>query len=150
MQRLLPFFSIFLALFLGSCEGQKNSIPPSGQISARPMNNDNPEKQIEDLSSSMLNYMRQASPSYTEKDVAACKHILKQYIKDMQQSRSNDEGMQIVKATVLKLNVFNEQCQTQLIETGEREQIAGIIIAAGHQKGYNGPDEDITEPWREW
>ena len=55
-----------------------------------------------------------------------------------------------VKMTVLRLNKLNEKCDFQLIETGEREQIAEIIISAGNLKGYNSLDDDITEEWREW
>ena len=38
------------------------------------------------------------------------------------------------------------------IESGilKGKGIADIIILAGHLKGYNGRNEDITEEWREW
>ena len=31
-----------------------------------------------------------------------------------------------------------------------QEDIAEILILAGHLKGYNTRDEDIAEEWREW
>jgi hypothetical protein len=68
----------------------------------------------------------------------------------MVNSKSKEDGMQIVKITVLKLNELNKNSGWELIETEEREAIAAIIIAVGHNKGYNSMAEDITEEWREW
>lgn len=59
-------------------------------------------------------------------------------------------GMKSVKNVVLGLNDLNEKCGHELIETDQREQIADIIILAGHLKNYNTRNEDITEDWREW
>ena len=98
----------------------------------------------------MIDYMSEAHSAYTERDVNACEGILNVYRLEMSKSNSKNEGIEVVKATVLQLNKLNEKCDGTLIETGEREQIAEIIILAGNQKGYNGADEDITEPWREW
>ena len=58
--------------------------------------------------------------------------------------------MKVVEKTVLALNELNEPCDEELIETGQREDIAEIIILAGNLTGYNSLDEDITEEWREW
>lgn len=98
----------------------------------------------------MISYMETAGPDYTEQDVDKCVEILNEYIEKMVKTKSKQDGLNIVKSTVLELNKLNKKCGEQLIETGEREQIAEIIILTGHKKGYNSIDEDITEEWREW
>lgn len=114
------------------------------------MENQSIEAQIASLKRSMTDYMKSAHPNYTEKDIEKCVQILTEYNIEMSNSKSKEDGMQIVKATVLKLNELNENSSEELIETGEREAIATIIITVGHNKGYNSEDEDITEEWREW
>lgn len=106
--------------------------------------------QIEFLKESMTEYMKSAQPSYTEKDIEQCENILMEYIQNIDKTNNKEDGFQVVKTAVIKLNELNEKCNFQLIETGEREQIAEIIITAGNLKGYNSLDEDITERWREW
>lgn len=105
---------------------------------------------ILDLKKNMEDYMHENDPSYTQDDVDLCIVTLSDYVIKVFATESKDEGMKIVKSTVLKLNDLNEKCDFSLIETNEREQIAEIIISAGHEKGYNAVDEDITEEWREW
>lgn len=106
--------------------------------------------QIENLKQSMTEYMDSAHPSYAKKDIEACEYILTEFIKHIDKTTAKVDGMQVVASTIIKLNKLNKKCNSQLIETGEREQIAEIIIGAGNQKGYNALDEDITEQWREW
>jgi hypothetical protein len=65
-------------------------------------------------------------------------------------TRSKEDGREIVKSSVLKINALNAKCDHSLIETSEREQIADIIILASHRMKYNSMEEDITEEWREW
>jgi len=98
----------------------------------------------------MLDYMEVANPSYTKIDVEECAKILNNYVSEISNSGSKDEGMEIVEITIEKLNKLNEKCDFELIETSEREQIAEIIILESSKKGYNKPEEDITEAWREW
>lgn len=107
-------------------------------------------QQIETLKQSMTEYMKSAHPSYTAKDIEQCENILIEYLNLIDKTSNKEEGLQIVKMAVIKLNELNEKCDFQLIETGEREQIAEIIISTGNIKGYNSPNEDITEEWREW
>ncbi len=102
------------------------------------------------LKESMISYMEDANPSYTEKDVEKCEVILKEYLKEIEKTKSKEAGMEVVKSTIIKLNELNEKCGSELIETSEREQIAEIIILASSKKGYNSQEEDITEKWREW
>ena len=64
-----------------------------------------------------------------------------------------DENKEIimgqVKETVLALNVLNEKCEYELIETDQREDICKFIITAVNVAGLK-TDEDVTEEWREW
>lgn len=102
------------------------------------------------LKKSMENYMKEANPSYSQKDVNECISLLSNYVINIFKTHSKDEALLIVKSTVLKLNALNERCDHSLIETNEREQIAEIIILASHKMKYNSLNEDITEKWREW
>lgn len=140
---------LFVAL---SCEVQKNdSISSPGKIESKKSTMmQKEEDKISILKNSMLEYMEIANPSYTKIDVEECAKILNNYVSEISNSGSKDEGMEIVKITVEKLNKLNEKCDFELIETSEREQIAEIIILESSKKGYNKPEEDITEAWREW
>lgn len=146
---------LFVALF--SCAGKKADPGNQTQTHASPKTehtdtSSNPKlmARIHDLRTTMMDYMKASNPSYTAKDVDACANILNEYVKALGKTHSKEEGMLTVKSTVIKLNELNKKCGSQLIETGEREVIAEIIIAASHEKGYNSADEDITEAWREW
>ncbi len=102
------------------------------------------------LKKSMEDYMKEANPSYSQKDIDDCIILLSDCTISIFKTHSKEEAMSIVKSTVLKLNALNDRCDGSLIETNEREQIAEIIILAGHKMKYNSIDEDITEEWREW
>lgn len=105
---------------------------------------------IIELKKNIEDYMHENDPSYTQDDVNLCIATLFDYVMKVFATGSKDEGMKIVKSTILKLNELNEKCDYSLIETNEREQIAEIIILAGSEMGYNSIDDDITEEWREW
>jgi hypothetical protein len=130
---LLSIFSLF------SCAQKPNELQ-----------NDEFQIKVEALKASMISYMENASPSYSKRDVEKSVAILNEYLKQIVATTTKEQGMQVVKSTILKLNDLNNKCNGELIETGEREQIAEIIILAGNKKGYNAIDEDITEEWREW
>ena len=102
------------------------------------------------LKKSMENHMKEANPSYSQKDVNECISLLSNYVINIFKTHSKDDALLIIKTTILKLNDLNERCDHSLIETNEREQIAEIIILAGHKMKYNSLNEDITEKWREW
>ena len=104
----------------------------------------------ERLESGMLDYMTTGMAGYTKSDVEKCMKIISDYLMDMGHAASKDEGMAIVKETVLSLNKLNESSEESLIETDQREDIAEIIILAGSLKGFNEREDDITEAWREW
>lgn len=105
---------------------------------------------LEILKTMMIEYIELGEPEYSEKDVEKCLTLIDTFLDDIAQSESKENGMKMVKKLILELNELNEKCNGNLIETEQREQIASIVILAGHLKGYNGEDEDITEEWREW
>ena len=144
---------ILLVFFLNSCA--QNSHKPDSQMSYFNKSDVPKEYQdllinIETLKTGMITYMNEANPEYTEKDVNQCVLILQSYILEIAKSKSKKDGIEIIKSKIQELNELNKKCGDQLIETGEREQIAEIIILAGYKKGYNQKDEDVTEEWREW
>ena len=94
--------------------------------------------------------MEIADPPYSKNDVEDCGKILNEFLSEINKSNSKEEGLRIVKVTVEKLNNLNNKCDSQLIETSEREEIADIINSATSSKGYNKYEDDITEEWREW
>ena len=103
-----------------------------------------------DLRKSMIDYIKTGDANYNEKDVKKCISIIDKFLIDIKNSKSKEDGLLIVKNTVLQLNNINKKTNFSLIETMERENIAEIINLAGYEKGYNSKDEDITEQWREW
>ena len=103
-----------------------------------------------DLKKSMIDYIKTGDANYNEKDVKKCISIIDKFLIDIKNSKSKEDGLLIVKNTVLQLNNINKKTNFSLIETMERENIAEIINLAGYEKGYNSKDEDITEQWREW
>ncbi len=102
------------------------------------------------LKEGMIDFIEPGESSYSESDVEKCMTLLTNYILEIENTNSKKEAMTIVKRTVLALNELNENCEYELIETDQREDIAEILILAGSLKGYNSKDEDITEDWREW
>ncbi|MBT2620359.1 hypothetical protein [Chryseobacterium sp. ISL-6] len=148
---------IFSALIFitKSCNGQDNKLQISEQKTSKIEKMDLKEEpsfesQIVFLKKSMIEYMETANPSYSKNDVEECGKILTNYLSEISNSKSKEDGMNIVKNIVEKLNKLNEKCNFELIETSEREQIVEIIILSSSKKGYNKPEEDLTENWREW
>lgn len=131
---------LIISLIIASCSNHKSNFK---------MNNIYTQK-LNALEVSMVSYMKEAEPNYTQSDVDKCLEILKEYLQKVGDSRSKSEGKEAVKSAVVSLNKLNEKCDYDLIETGEREQIADIIISAAAEKGYTTLQEDITEEWREW
>ena len=104
---------------------------------------------IQSLSSGMIDYLQDTN-TYTKKDVEECTNIVYTFLGAAEFAMDKGEFLKTVEISVKKLNRLNEKCQYQLIETDQREEIAGIMIRAGFLKGFNGEDEDVTEEWREW
>ena len=97
-----------------------------------------------DLRKSMIDYIKTGNANYNEKDVRKCISIIDKFLIDIKNSKSKEDGLLIVKNTVLQLNNINKKTNFSLIETMERENIAEIINLAGYEKGYNAKDEDVT------
>jgi hypothetical protein len=108
------------------------------------------KKTYESLSIGMTDFIQSGKTEYTKSDVEKCMSLIDNFLNEMSKSDSKEVGILSAKKVVLALNKLNEKCEHELIETEQREQIADIIILAGHLKGYNGRNEDITEEWREW
>ena len=108
------------------------------------------KKISESLKTGMIEYMEPGETEYTTSDVEKCMTLINNFLGEISESNSKENGMILVKNIVLGLNDLNEKCEHELIETDQREQLADIIILAGHLKGYNDRNEDITEDWREW
>ena len=119
-------------------------------INLKSTENQHIDSLISNLKKNMEDYMHENDPAYAQNDIDECILIISDYLDGIFDTTSRENAMEIVKKTVLKLNVLNQKCHYSLIETNEREQIAEIIILAGNEMGYNAIDEDITEEWREW
>jgi len=98
----------------------------------------------------MLDYMADGDVDYTKDDVEKCGLILEEHLGALAKIEDQASAMDCVKNTVLKLNDLNQNAGEELIETVQREEICEYIITAGAILGFNGPDEDVTEEWREW
>jgi hypothetical protein len=145
--KLLIINLILITLFACRQNGNNN------QLSESKMNlkeNAEIKKTIESLNTGMIEYIEPGETEYSEKDVEKCMKLIDSFLTDLSESDNKESGMEIIEKTVLKLNELNAKCEYELIETNQREQLAEIIILAGHLKGYNERDEDVTEEWREW
>ena len=105
---------------------------------------------LESLKTGMIEYIEPGETEYSAKDVEKCINLIENFLTQIELTETKDSGMKLVEKVILKLNKLNEECEFELIETDQREQIADIIILAGNLKGYNERNEDITEEWREW
>jgi hypothetical protein len=104
----------------------------------------------ESLKEGLTSCVENQSVDFGVEVVAECTEILDTYLRAIQLATSRPEAMTVVKGTVLRLNELNDRYDGDLIETDERELIAGFIIKAGELLGFNGENEDVTEEWREW
>jgi len=102
------------------------------------------------LHESMMDFIEPGQTSYTENDVSSCMSIMNTFIDKAIETTSKDEFMKIVENSVLALNELNESTECELIETGQREDIAEIMIMIGFIKQYNSMEDDVTEEWRDW
>lgn len=107
-------------------------------------------KTYKSLEKGMIDFIELDETDYTIADVEKCMSLLDTFLQEIEKTDSRENGLICVKKAVLAINDLNENCDFELVETEQREQIADIIILAGHLKGYNHREEDITEEWREW
>ncbi|MXN91876.1 hypothetical protein GR160_11645 [Flavobacterium sp. Sd200] len=105
---------------------------------------------LESLRNGMIEYIKFSSAKYTQKDVEKCIILIENFLDNIAKSENKKKGMELVKTLIIQLNDLNQKCEGTLIETEQREEISTIIILAGHLKGYNSKDEDITYKMRKW
>jgi hypothetical protein len=98
----------------------------------------------------MREYMSDAEVTYDEGDIRRCGEILDSFMAAIGTADSRAAARACVQEAVTLLNQLNAAAGEELIETDQREDICALIIAAGAQLGFNAPDEDVTEQWREW
>jgi hypothetical protein len=108
----------------------------------------------ERLRGGMVSYMNAAEGPgkfvYSQEDIESCLAIVDRYLAKV--SKGSLPKNQIIKAVelaVVELNVLNENCDGNLIETDQREDLCALILGAAQQAGLD-TEEDITEMWREW
>jgi hypothetical protein len=65
-------------------------------------------------------------------------------------ANGRNEALDHVRTAVLDLNALNSAAVDELIETDQREMICEFIMKTCAFHGFSGPDEDVTEEWREW
>ena len=97
----------------------------------------------------MVDFMDEDT-AYSQSDIDECGQILTSHLTALSSCEDQSNSLEVVKATVIRLNALNDKADCELIETDQREQICEFIIQAGFLKGFNRSDEDITEDWREW
>lgn len=132
-----------LSIFSFSCGQQKNEEKMT-------QNKQQLNSQVNDLKTSMVEYLESSNPSYTKNDVEKCVSILNNYLEKISKTKAKKEGIAVIKSTVIQLNKLNNKTDGQLIETMEREMIVNIILTESNKKGYNKLDDDLTEEFREW
>ena len=90
---------------------------------------------------------------YEQRHIDRCSEILESYfsaLAGIDQVNRNEAIMSAVKSAVLALNEVNNECDGNMIETDQREQLCEIIISAANNNGLQSSQYDITEEWRDW
>jgi hypothetical protein len=131
--------------------GAKDGVAYDKETSVYNLNPTNDQQLIRlitELRTSLEDQLKNSNRSFKQKDIDECLDILANYSLDLQATNSKEDALPILKSAIQKLNVLNKGCNYSLIETGERELIAEIIIVLGNRKGYNDLNNDITEEWR--
>lgn len=89
------------------------------------------------LENSMLDNLQESMVNYTPADVESCMNLIRNYLKDFGQTKHADEGMLVVKSTVLALDQLNIKSNYELIVSTQQEYISDITILAGNLMGYS-------------
>lgn len=97
----------------------------------------------------MMDYL-DSTTSYEKKDVTKCMKIVDFYLMEIDNVRTKQEAYEVIRKTVEMLNLLNNACFYELIETSQRDDLAGLINLAAKEKGYNKENKDLTEKYREW
>jgi len=110
------------------------------------------------LIAGMVDYMEHVAadgndPGYSKADIDRCAQIIDRFLASLTTVPQEDKNYFIlatVKATVLKLNQLNDDCESSIIETDQRELLCSLIILAANNAGLVSNEDDITFQWREW
>lgn len=95
-------------------------------------------------------YVPSDDDPYKMSDIDECGQILEDFIDKLNEVQDDEEQiMDCVKSTVIKLNELNERLDFQLIETQQREDICMFILDATELAGLE-TTQDVTQEWREW
>ena len=136
MYKILIFLT-FIFFTIYACEvKQRQKNKENTKTSMKQSENNDIAKIIASLKTGMIEYIEPGETEYTVKDVEKCISLINAFLIDMRNSDSKENGMKLVEQVVLKLNQLNDQCEGELIETEQREQLTEIIILAGHLKGF--------------
>lgn len=146
----MKFIIISLVFFTTLACGQNQNNKQSNKYDMNLIENVEIKKTFESIKIGMIEFIELGEQVYTISDVEECMSLIDSFLTNISNSEAKEDGMLNVKRLVLELNDLNEKCEYELIETNQREQIADLIILAGHLKGFNERNEDITEEWREW
>ena len=88
--------------------------------------------------------------SYDEQIVRTLEGILVNYLIAMETANDKEAALKHTREAVQSINVLNDQCGGELIETMRREDICAIVSRAGVLRETQTADEDLTEEWRTW
>jgi hypothetical protein len=94
---------------------------------------------------------------YTKENCDAMRKIFDDLITDLiakGEMASEEEKIESFRIAIEATNELNEECDEELIETGEREDLCEltdvITIAAGLDPKKYGEGEGLASEWREW
>ena len=115
-------------------------------------------KKQESVLRSMIDYMSideddddEFEVAYNQEDIDTCGAILDEYIDGLIKSNKKEILiLEAVKKAIIALNTLNENCEHELIETDQREDLCQFIEEASIVAGLSKSENDITEEWREW
>lgn len=102
------------------------------------------------LKAGMLDFITPGETAYSEKDVEQCMGIISDYLIAIEKTKTMDDVMETIEKSVISLNKLNENCDFELIEEDQQEDLSEIIMLGGNLRGYVSRDEDLTEEFREW
>ena len=94
---------------------------------------------------------------YTAENCGKARQIFDDLIADLiakGEAAAESEKIESFKTAILALNELNDECDGELIETDEREDLWAltnvITVAAGLNPSDYGEGEGLVTEWREW
>lgn len=87
---------------------------------------------------------------YDERNIEEFDHILNEYIDKLKLSDGESTQIsKVVESTISKINVLNNICRGQLIDTWRYERLTEYIVTASKYGGFQNA-EDIIEAKKQW